>query len=165
MLCLAVGTVFALPAATALACSGADSQPGEVSEHTYTHAVECLVNERRAAAGLAAVAHDRRLAHAASRFSTAMVREGFFDHVSPQGSTLSARARTAGYHGQTLGEAIGWGAGELSTPAAIVEAWMESPPHRAILLGRQFRRIGLGVASGAPDGEGEAATVTADFGG
>ena len=41
---------------------------------------------------------------------------------------------------------------------------MNSPPHRAILLGR-FRKVGLGVASGSPVGMAGAATVTADFGG
>jgi uncharacterized protein YkwD len=94
-----------------------------------------------------------------------MVRQRFFDHVSPQGSTLGQRARAAGWSGRTLGETLGWGAGELATPAAIVQGWMNSPPHRAILLDGDFRRIGLGVAAGSPEGLAGAATVTADFGG
>lgn len=162
---LAMGAFFALPAAGALACAGAGAQPGAVSERAYARAVECLVNGQRAAAGLSGVAHDRHLARAASGFSTAMVRQGFFDHVSPHGSTLGGRARAAGFHGGTLGEAIGWGAGARGTPVAIVEMWMNSPPHRAILLGAQFHRVGLGVAMGAPNGFAQAVTVTADFGG
>jgi uncharacterized protein YkwD len=165
VLCLAVVALLALPAASALACAGEQAEPGGVSSNAYTRAVECLVNEQRAAAGLGALRHDRRLARAARRYSSAMVREGFFDHVSPEGSTLSSRARAAGYAGPTLGQTIGWGEGTLATPAAIVRAWMDSPPHHAILLGRQFRRIGLGVARGSPEGFGESATVTADFGG
>jgi len=164
-LCLAVVALVGLPVASALACAGADAQPGSVSNRAYTRAIECLVNEQRAGAGLGALHHDRRLARAAGRFSTSMVREHFFDHVSPEGSTLPARARAAGYPGGTLGETIGWGAGALSTPAAIVQAWMESPPHHAILMGGAFRRVGLGVAMGSPQGIGGAATVTADFGG
>jgi uncharacterized protein YkwD len=164
VLCLAVGVLLALPVANALACAGAQAQPGTVAGRTYTRAVECLVNEQRAAAGLGALSHDRRLARAARRFSSAMVRERFFDHVSPDGSTLSARARAAGYEGGTLGETIGWGSGELATPAAIVQAWMASPPHHAIIVSRAFRKIGLGVAVGSPQGDGGAATVTADFG-
>ena len=128
-------------------------------------AVECLVNEQRAGAGLAALAHDRRLARAARQFSSTMVRQHFFDHVSPGGSTLSTRARAAGYRGGVLGETIGWGAGSLATPGAIVRGWMASPPHHAILMSGAFRRIGLGVAMGSPAGAGGAATVTADFGG
>jgi uncharacterized protein YkwD len=165
VLCLAVGVLLALPVANALACAGAQARPGSVSGRAYTRAVQCLVNEQRAGVGLGALSHDRRLAAAARRYSSSMVRERFFDHVSPDGSTLSSRARAAGYDGGTLGETIGWGAGELATPAAIVQAWMASPPHHAILMSRSFRKVGLGVAIGSPAGDGGAATVTADFGG
>ena len=166
LLCLAVGAFLALPAAAALACTGAaQSSPNAVSDQEYDRAVECLVNEQRAAAGLRGVRHDARLARAAAHFSTAMVRQGFFAHVSPQGSTPGERARAAGYPGGALGETIGWGAGALATPAAIVQGWLESPPHRAIVLGPGFRRIGLGVAPGSPEGVPQAATVTAEFGG
>ena len=165
VLCLAVLALLALPVANALACAGASASPGGASSATYTRAVECLVNEQRAAAGLSALGHDARLARAARRYSSAMVRQRFFDHVSPQGSTLGQRARAAGWAGRTLGETLGWGSGELATPASIVEGWMNSPPHRAILLGGGFHRIGLGVASGSPQGTPDGATVTADFGG
>ena len=161
LLCLLVSAFLALPAAAALACSGAGAGPSALSDDDYEHAVECLVNEQRAAAGLRGLRHDTRLARAASHFSMSMVRQGFFAHVSPQGSTPGGRAHAAGYGGGMVGETIGWGAGALATPGAIVQGWLESPAHRAILLGAGFRRIGLGVAESAP----ETATVTADFGG
>jgi uncharacterized protein YkwD len=164
VVCLVVLAFVALPAVSAFACAAESSEPGEVASATYNHAVECLVNEQRAAAGLGALSHDRRLARAASRFSASMVREQFFAHVSPSGSTLGKRARAAGYPGGLLGETLGWGSGSLATPAAIVNGWMNSPPHREIVLGG-FRKIGLGVASGSPVGLDGAATVTADFGG
>jgi uncharacterized protein YkwD len=162
VLSLAVFAFLALPVTGAFACPGEGSPPGTAA---YSRAVECLVNQQRASAGLSALSHDRHLARAARRYSTTMVRQGFFDHVSPSGSTLGSRAKAAGWSGQTLGETIGWGAGELATPSAIVSGWMNSPPHREILLGGEFRKVGLGVASGSPEGIGGAATVTADFGG
>jgi uncharacterized protein YkwD len=165
VVCLAVAAFVALPAASALACAGENAVPDSASSATYTRAVECLVNAQRTAAGLRSLGHDARLAKAARRYSSAMVHGGFFDHVSPSGSTLSKRARAAGWSGRTLGETLGWGSGSLATPAAIVAGWMNSPPHRSILLGGGFHRIGLGVASGSPDGTPGAATVTADFGG
>ena len=165
VLCLAVFALLALPVASALACADADAQPGAVSARDYSRAVECLVNEQRAGAGLGALAHDRHLARAARRFSWSMVRERFFAHISPEGSTLAGRARAAGYPGATLGETLGWGAGDLATPAAIVNGWMNSPPHHEILMSGAFQRIGLGVAAGSPEGAPQAATVTADFGG
>jgi uncharacterized protein YkwD len=164
-LCLAVGALFALPAASALACAHERAHPGAVSVRAYARAVECLVNKQRAAAGVRALSHDRRLARAARRFSSAMVRERFFDHVSPGGSTLGRRARAAGYGGGTLGEAIGWGEGDLGTPRAIVAAWLHSPEHRANLLRPSYRRIGIGDLVGAFQGHAGAHVVTADFAG
>src|SRR3954452_22089824 len=60
VLCLAVVLLVGLPVAGALACAGADAQPGSVSKRAYTRAIECLVNEQRAGAGLGALSHDRR---------------------------------------------------------------------------------------------------------
>jgi uncharacterized protein YkwD len=162
---LAVSAFVLLPAASAMACHGSSAQAATVSEQAFARSVRCALNEQRAGSGLAPLAHDRRLARAAGRFSHAMVAQQFFDHVSPAGSTLGQRARAAGFSGSTLGETIAWGAGGLGTPAAIVDQWMHSPPHRAVILDGHFRRVGLGVASGSPSGEGGAATVTADFGG
>jgi uncharacterized protein YkwD len=164
VVCLAMGALLMASVASALACTNEGAYPGAVSAQAYSRAVQCLVNEQRAAVGLRGLWRDRRLARAAQRFSDAMVRERFFDHVSPEGSTLGQRARAAGYAGRMVGETLGWGSGELATPAAIVAGWMASPPHHAILMTRQFRRIGLGVTSGSPEGDADAATVTADFG-
>jgi uncharacterized protein YkwD len=162
LLALAVAAFVLVPAANAVACAGADS--GSTGAQ-YSEAVRCVLNQQRAQARLAPLASDRRLARAARRYSQAMVRERFFDHVSPQGSTLDQRVRAARYSERTVGETIGWGAGDLAGPAAIVQGWMSSPPHRAIIMDGRFREVGLGIAAGSPAGDGDATTVTADFGG
>ena len=162
---VAVAAFTLVPAAAALACDGEGSPAGTLTPRAYARTVECVLNVERAQHGLAPLAHDRRLARAARGYSRAMVRERFFDHVSPAGSTLGRRARASGYAGRSLGETIAWGSGELSTPASIVDQWMLSPPHRQIILHAGFRRFGLGVANGSPEGIPGAATVTADFGG
>jgi uncharacterized protein YkwD len=159
----AVAAFVLVPAASAVACSGASAPREAQSTRQYVRAVHCLLNGERARAGLAPLAYDRRLARAARRFSQAMARSGFFDHVSPQGSTLGDRVRQAGWSGGALGETIAWGAGSQSTPAAIVAGWMASPPHRGIILDGTFREVGLGVAPRAPSGAA-GATVTADYG-
>ena len=65
----------------------------------------------------------------------------------------------------TVGENLAWGARRLSTPAAIVQAWMASPGHRDIILTRSFEQVDIGVASGKPGSpRARAATYTADFG-
>jgi uncharacterized protein YkwD len=161
---LALAAFVLAPVATAMACEGEDAGASSMSDRAYRRSIECVLNAQRAGSGLAPLRHDRRLARAADRFSQSMVTQRFFAHVSPAGSTLGQRARAAGYTGAALGETIAWGAGELATPAAIVDQWMHSPPHRAVILDGGFRRVGLGAASGSPEGAPAAATVTADFG-
>jgi uncharacterized protein YkwD len=84
-----------------------------------------------------------------------MVSHRFFAHVSPLAGAITNRARNAGYltratDDYVLGEDIAWGEGELSTPAAIVTAWMNSPAHRAVILDRDFDDMGVGVVAGVP---------------
>jgi uncharacterized protein YkwD len=116
--------------------------------------VRCLVNAQRAARGLAPLKPSRQLRVAAEEHGADMVAHRFFAHVSPFSGAVTDRARRAGYlpraHDWTLGEDIAWGEGELSTPDSIVDAWMNSPPHRRVILDRDFRDVGVGVASGVP---------------
>ena len=83
-----------------------------------------------------------------------MVRRDYFAHVSPGGSSVSDRLRAAGYgspgDGWRAGEALGWGTGNRATPDALVDAWLDSPPHRRILLQDVYREFGVGVVAGAP---------------
>ena len=96
-----------------------------------------------------------------------MVARGYFGHVSPAGSTLSARVRRSGWtRGRArwrVGETLAWGSGPRSTPDAIVAAWLASPAHRRIVLARRWRVVGIGVAPGTPFAT-PGATYTADFG-
>jgi uncharacterized protein YkwD len=130
-------------------------------------AVRCEINAIRVANGLPPIRTTKTLRLAAARHSRDMVRRHYFAHVSPSGQTVTDRVKKAGYlHGADshhLGENIGWGSGSLGTPAAIVQAWMNSPPHREIILTRDFRDVGVGIAAGAPQG-GDGRTYTLDVG-
>jgi uncharacterized protein YkwD len=124
-------------------------------------AVRCLVNRERAAHGLVALRASERLETSAERHGADMVRRQYFDHDSPGGRSVADRVRSTGYlrgAGEwALGEDLGWGTGELSTPEAIVQSWMNSPPHRAVILNRRYREVGIGVVAGVPlpaDGDG-----------
>ena len=151
--------------AAASGCSNASAAAADVPAPAVGSAVRCLVNLQRSRHGLAPLQPSGRLRAAAAAHSADMVARGFFDHVSPDGGTLSDRVRRTGYGGRTLGEDIGWGTYDLGTPSAIVAAWMKSPPHRAIILGARFREIGVGVAIGTPeDRTGTGAVYTLDVG-
>ncbi len=164
---------LALPAsASAASCSNTDVVPSAANIASVKSATLCLLNRERRSRGLSKLSSNRELAKAAQRFSAAMVRQRFFDHVSPTGSTLASRVRggTSYLRGRvrswSLGENIAWGSGDLASPQQIVRSWMNSPGHRRNILDRRFRHIGLGVATGAPDDvQGEpAATYTTNFG-
>ncbi|MEA2286483.1 MAG: hypothetical protein QOJ21_2526 [Solirubrobacteraceae bacterium] len=159
-LAVLVAVLSLVPAASAAGHRGVRTQ----SADGYAAAVLRLVNAQRASAGLVPVEPDRRLARAARRFSRDMVRQRFFDHVSPAGSTVGQRVRQAGFTGRGVAETIAWGAGASAGPEAIVAMWMASPGHRAIIMDGTYRRVGVGVASGSPAGMDGARTVTADFG-
>lgn len=47
------------------------------------------------------------------------------------------------------GENIAWAATEISNPREIFKAWMDSPGHRAAILSRQYREIGVGFRVGS----------------
>jgi uncharacterized protein YkwD len=154
----AIGTTTDAVAAPG-GCSNASAAAAAVPAPAVGSAVRCLVNIQRSRHGLAPLQPSERLRLAASAHSQDMVARSFFDHVSPGGATLLDRVRRAGYRGRTLGENIGWGRYDLGSPAAIVQAWMESPPHRAVFLSRRFREIGVGVAVGTPSSRTETGAI------
>lgn len=130
----------------------------------------CLLNRVRARHGLRPLRLNAKLSHAARAHSRDMVRHRYFAHNSRNGRSPFDRMLSTHYVPRNaawwLGENIGWGSGTLSAPAAMVRAWMHSPPHRANILSRHFRDIGIGIAAGAPvaGSRGAGATYTTDFG-
>ena len=82
-----------------------------------------------------------------------MVRRGFFSHVTPRGAALSTGCVAVATSARTTPGTRArrrLGQRPSATPAVIVAEWIASPPHRRILLGRDFREVGVGVAAGAP---------------
>jgi uncharacterized protein YkwD len=154
--------------ARAAGCAGAHTTRAGASR--LAQAVVCEINRVRAQHGLRRVTLNDALATAARRYARSMAKRNFFSHVSPDGSTLVDRLRRVGYArpgtAWALGECIGWATSSLATPAAMVRAWMHSPPHRAIILTGAYRNIGAGVAGGLPvrGVGGSGATYVADFG-
>jgi uncharacterized protein YkwD len=166
---LAVTAAFAAPAAAgAASCSGADRSPAELGQDATARTTLCLLNKERSAHGLRKLRDDAKLRRAANGHAGEMVAKRYFDHDSKSGASFVARIKRTGWtksrRSWTVGENIGYGSGSLATPRSMVSAWMHSTGHRANILGRQFRMIGIGVANGAPTG-GSGATYATDFGG
>lgn len=111
-------------------------------------AVLALVNQERAQAGCVPVRANPPLATLAAAFSKDMAVRGFFDHTDPDGNTPWKRAENAGISGLG-GENIARGQGDAKS---VMEAWMNSPGHKANILNCEFRTLGVGVyvADGGP---------------
>ncbi|GGW75448.1 membrane protein [Streptomyces lucensis JCM 4490] len=123
----------------------APSAPGPVSKESAVEAeVLKLVNEERAKAGCSALSANSSLARLAGSFSDDMAARGFFDHTDPDGATPWDRAAKAGIT-DLGGENIARG---QTDAAAVMEAWMNSPGHRANILNCDFKTLGVGVHLG-----------------
>jgi uncharacterized protein YkwD len=115
-----------------------------------------LVNQERAKAGCQPLTADSRLATAARLHSEDMAARNFFDHTNPDGVTFDQRITKAGYRSSGAAENI---AKRQTTPASVMEAWMNSPGHRANILNCGLKNLGVGVAY-----QGRTPIWTQDFG-
>jgi uncharacterized protein YkwD len=151
-------------------CTNVDLEPAAGNLDEIRAAVLCLHNRDRAAAGLPALKENAKLRKAAVGHSGDMVERRYFDHDEPDGDGMVERIKRTGYvrpgEAWSLGENIAWGTENLATPAEIHKAWMNSAGHRANILRRSFREIGIGIVLGNPSVSPAraGATYTADFG-
>ncbi len=164
---LAVLLVTVPSASAASACPAAGALASDASRDALVRATLCVLNRERARRDLRPLRLNTKLSAAARRHSTAMVRRRFFSHDSLSGASFVDRIRATGYlagvQSWSVGENIAYGSGDRSSPRAIGIAWMKSPPHRANILSRSFREIGIGLAFGTPVGA-RGGTYTTDFG-
>ncbi|MFJ3639940.1 sigma-70 family RNA polymerase sigma factor [Streptomyces sp. NPDC090108] len=128
------------PSRTATAPAQLQSAPADTVAQ-----VVALVNKERATAGCGALTEDPDLEKAAQGQSDDMAARDFFDHTNPDGADPGERITAAGYRWSTYGENIAKG---QATPAAVMDAWMKSPGHRANILNCAFKDIGVGVHKG-----------------
>ena len=104
-----------------------------------------LVNVERAKVGCSPVTADGALTDLATAFSDDMADRGFFDHTDPDGDTPWDRAKTAGIS-NLGGENIARGQADAE---AVMQAWMDSPGHKANILNCDFKTLGVGVHMGS----------------
>jgi uncharacterized protein YkwD len=148
------------------ATAAANSSPASADRAAARPAtVLRLVNAERTSRGLPRLRSQPALRAAARGYALQMVRQKFFSHDR---AGLIRRIRRTGYLRRyphwALGENIAWGTRSSGRPKAIVQAWMASPPHRRNILNPRFRRIGIGIAPGAPVAGATGATYVTDFG-
>ena len=112
----------------------------------YETEVIRLVNDVRKANGLKPLLQDWQLSRVARYKSQDMRDLGYFSHTSPTYGSPFNMMKSFGISYKTAGENIAKG---YATPKAVVDAWMNSPGHRANILNPSYTHIGVGfIASG-----------------
>jgi uncharacterized protein YkwD len=147
-------------------CKNAQMSPTRVRTKAIVTALLCVMNEQRKLFKLKPLKISKLLAKAALAHSRAMVLGGFFAHQGPSEAALAARLKKVKFAGTAAGENLGAGSGNLGTPVAMVDGWMHSPLHRANLLSKRWRAVGIGFLAQYPikTAARPVATYTTDFG-
>lgn len=156
------------PAATVSVnrCPGAGLMPRPGNLRLIARATLCLIDQARRANHLPSLRVKLTIALVARQRSLGMVGSRTFSDQPPGWPSLSAQLLGAGlrYGGHyAVGEDIAYGTGAEATPRTIVDAWLASPQHRRLLLSRQLKLAGAGIALGTPTAGGNGATYALDL--
>ncbi len=148
-------TAAVIAAVLATPCPDTELTPEAEDLPLVKDAVLCLINRVRAEHALSPLTVSPRLEDAAEGHCAELISEDYFAHVSPSGETPVERIQKTGYipgpsDGYVIGENLAWGTYSLSTPAAIVAAWVASPGHLANILETQYTETGIGIIPAVP---------------
>lgn len=117
------------------------SQTPPANDGSFVSRVGELVNAERQKYGLPAIVLNQELCANAQVRAAEIVQK--FDHTRPNGESFGTAITIEKW---AWGENIAWG---QQTPEAVMDAWMNSPGHRANILHENFTKIGVGVTENA----------------
>jgi uncharacterized protein YkwD len=148
----ALALLFSLLSTVAFA-----SQPSEI---TVERVLE-LMNDYRAEHGIAPLVVDPRLSQAAEDRMRDMEEIGYWSHESPEGRSPFTWLHVRGYVYSTAAENLAAG---FETAPLLVSSWMESPGHRANIMGRDFEHCGIAIIDGSTRGPATGKSIVVLFG-
>lgn len=125
--------------------------------------VEALLagtNSKRAEAGLSSLTLNSPLSQAAAAKAADMFANNYWAHNSPIGKSPWDFIIGAGYRYTLAGENL---AKNFQTSGGVVDAWMESPTHKANIVKAGYKEVGFAVVNGVLNGE-ETTLVVQMFG-
>lgn len=105
-----------------------------------------LMNEARAASGLAALRLDAALTATAQAYACENAARQSLDHVGSDGSDVLERVRRSGLKPALVAENTGLG---YASAERAFAGWMASPHHRENILRPEVSLVGIGLADGA----------------
>lgn len=120
-----------------------------------TLSIDGILNEtnrqRKENGSLPSLLENPKLDRIASLRIKDMFEKGYFEHKSPTGIGASDIASDVGYDFILIGENIALG--NFNGDKALVQAWMDSPGHRANILNSRYTEIGIGAEKGKYNGK------------
>lgn len=120
------------------------------------------INRVRRSHHLRAVKLTAPLAKVARRHSSLMLKHNQLSHSSFDGSSFSTRLARGGKRRQ-YGETLAWAPdGTHVTAKVLLGLWLQSAPHRHVLMNGKLRRVGVGRVYGSM-GSQRGNAITADF--
>ena len=102
------------------------------------------VNKEREVRNIQPLKVNSKLQNAAGNKSTDMIVRNYFEHYA-YGLTPWQFIANQNYDYSVAGENLAMG---FSSSEGVVNAWMNSPAHRANLLNSEFEEVGVGVVKG-----------------
>jgi uncharacterized protein YkwD len=127
---------------------------GEITDNRSVLTAEGIIvftNNERKKNNLAPLEVNEILMRTADQKAKDILNRQYFAHLSPSGEGVKELAQTAGYESIIIGENLALGT--FKDEAEVVEAWMESPGHRANILNPYYREIGVAVEKGLFEGK------------
>ena len=126
-------------------------QPAQASAHRarldrVERKVIRFINRFRARHGLRRLRASGALSRAANQHSGDMLNRHYLGHASSNGTPMGSRVRHY-TRARWVGENIAAVSGR-ATARQVVRMWIQSPPHRAVMLSRSARRVGVGRRRG-----------------
>lgn len=119
------------------------------------------MNAMRAAKRLPPLVVNDKLTRAAESRMQDMIDGEWWSHESPDGMSPFVWLSAAGYDYMYAAENLAAG---FETSPVLLEAWMESPGHRANIMGVQYSECGIAVIEGSTKGRALGKSVVVLFG-
>ncbi len=110
-----------------------------------------LTNVQREKYGLPKLKENAKLNLSAELKVQDMFWQQYFAHDSPLGVTVGDLANEVNYQFFAIGENLALG--NFQNDEALVQAWMDSPGHRANILNNRYQEIGVMVLKGTFEGK------------
>jgi len=124
---------------------------GSDQAHLTKQGIIKWTNKQRAEHGLSALFENTALGKSALVKAQDMFNKQYFAHESPTGKNVNDLAEVQGYQFIVIGENLALG--NFKDDQTVVQAWMDSPGHRANILNKRYDEIGVGVIQGIYKGQ------------